>query len=134
MKTITFSLAALAIVAAASITSATPTHPKETKPVPWAQEVNQDATKWALYSARKGTDLNTVKPKYSECTVTNPSQKEYVISHTFVNNSEFEFQNLEDDVLGANCIDCSPQMLGNYYLTKISGYLTCKMYEDKPVN
>ncbi|CBQ73597.1 conserved hypothetical Ustilaginaceae-specific protein [Sporisorium reilianum SRZ2] len=128
MKLLTLSLALTTLVAAASTTAAAECD----KPVAWDQVANKDATLWAFYSQPQGTDLRTVKPKYHECSVTNPAGKDSVFA-TFEGNKDFEFQPVQDGVLGANCIDCTPQMLGNYYLVKIDAYIECKMYEDTPI-
>lgn len=131
MELINFSLASLAIVAAATIVSAAPS---SDKPVSWEQYKNKDALKWALYSEHKGTNLQNAKPKYHECAVYLPRNKEYVFSHTFENNKDFEFQTVNGSVAGANCIDCLPTSLGNYYETRINAYIDCKMYENTPID
>ncbi|CDR88410.1 uncharacterized protein SPSC_04237 [Sporisorium scitamineum] len=123
------SIVLAALFAASSVTAAAEC---ADKPVPWNQVSNKDATKWAFYSQPAGTDLRTVKPKYHMCDVTNPAGKDSVFA-TFDGNKDFEFQPLENSIMGVNCINCAPPMLGNYYLTKIDGYITCHMYEEQPI-
>lgn len=104
------------------------------KPVPWESVKNKDAYTWKLYSAPRGTDLRNIKPKYHRCSVRFPTNRNEIFKTTFEHNTDFEFQTFDTESIGANCIDCLPTILGNYYSTKISNYITCDMYEDTPIN
>lgn len=104
------------------------------KPITWESVSDKPSYYyWKLYSAPAGTDLRGVKPKYHRCTVTTPSNAEDTFKRTFEGNKMFEFQPLDTESIGVNCIECTPQMLGNYYETKISNYITCSMYDDLPI-
>lgn len=100
------------------------------KPVPWSQVDNKNAMHWALYSQPQGTDLRNVKPEYHDCSAVNPRGAD--VAFAAFGGKDFEFQLLPDGTMGVNCIDCTPQMLGNYYLTRIGDYIECKMYEGSP--
>lgn len=118
-----------ALIATSSFAEAAPNQ----HPVAWEQVKNKDAYYWKFYSAPAGTDLRTIKPKYHKCHVAHPAQKDYMFQRTFEHNKEFEFQQFKENSISVNCIDCSPPSLGNYYLTKITDYITCSMYEDTPI-
>ncbi|KAJ1018942.1 hypothetical protein NDA16_004745 [Ustilago loliicola] len=115
-----------AVVAGAAFTEAAQVQ----QPVPWSQIHHKKAKYWKFYSQSRGTDLRTVKPTYHKCKAKFPSNRDYVFSHVFAHNADFEFQQFDDNHVGANCINCSPQVMGNYYQTKIGAYIQCKAYGD----
>ncbi|KAJ1023868.1 hypothetical protein NDA13_004702 [Ustilago tritici] len=126
MKLITILIALSCIVAGALLTEAAQVQ----KPVPWARIHHKKAKYWKFYSQPRGTDLRTVTPTYHKCKAKFPENRDYVFSNVFVGNRDFEFQQFDANHIGVNCINCSPQIMGYYYSTKISNYIQCKAYED----
>lgn len=108
--------------------------PAKSKAVPWEQIHHKDARYWKFYTEHKGACLSSAKPKYHQCQVVDREHLHEMFDHTFVNNKQFEFVQVDNNHISANCIDCSPQVMGNYYSTKIGSQIACKMYENTPIN
>lgn len=134
MKLSTVSVALGALVAGATFTSAVAleaaTAVKES--VSWSEVKNHHAKHWKIFAQPRGTDLLTVKPLYHGCKTLNvTAEVRDEVLKTFQNNKDFEFVQTDKNHILANCINCSESILGNYYYTKLSGYIDCTYYGDK---
>ena len=56
------------------------------------------------------------------------------VLHTFHNNPDFEFVQVNDNTIYANCINCAPTIMGHYYSTKLSGYIECKYNDGRKID
>lgn len=125
MKVTTSLIAISALLLSLSSTSAKPI----SQPGPWAQIKNKDALNWTIYASPRGTNLLSAEPVEDRCKVYAPTNG-YWAFETF-KSGNFEFQQLDNDHVGWNCIDCTPMELGNLMATKIGNYLHCEVGDHR---
>ncbi|GAK68262.1 uncharacterized protein PAN0_058d6503 [Moesziomyces antarcticus] len=132
MKFSTALVALSAVVGSAMLAEAAP---YQVKAVSWAEVQHKHAHHWKFFTQPRGVDLQELqeaKPFYGHCNTPKAfiSNRKTVL-HTFHNNPDFEFIQVDDNTIYANCINCSPQIMSNYYLTKLGNYIDCHVFDGK---
>ncbi|EST05050.1 hypothetical protein PSEUBRA_005858 [Kalmanozyma brasiliensis GHG001] len=99
---------------------------------PWSDIHPKSAMKhFKIYAEPADTDLRTAKPDYSKCTTYSDAGRKATFKF-FATWDRLQFQKLGPHTLGVNCINCTPQELGNIYQTEM--YLNCKIQDQRPAD
>ncbi|TKY84782.1 hypothetical protein EX895_005862 [Sporisorium graminicola] len=126
MKLTTLFFALAAVLAGAAITeAATIDHAG-----PWTQiHHKKDIKSFRIYAEPKGADLRSATPVYDKCTFYGAAAKNHDLEKRKQPSSILEFQDLRHKTVGINCVNCTPQELGNLYQTDL--YLNCAVLDHR---